>query len=175
LIARHKLKQPPQLSNLRTLCASLTSTSPTHLIFTTREPLPSPFNQNVLGIGLFDKDTAIRLLGNVLKEAPRGTATEEDLENLVEAVGGHARSLVLIAREAGAAGVRQATENLLPVLQAIEKKHPGDRENSLLASAELSLRRLPAEIRQLIHPLSVFHGGGGGMAIAIALKLETMA
>ena len=90
----------------------------------------------------------------------------------MDAVGGHARSLVLIAREVGAAGVRHATQNLLPVLQAIEAKHPGERENSLLASAELSLRRLPAEIRQLIRPLGVFQGGGGMGAIGLALQLE---
>ena len=86
--------------------------------------------------------------------------SEENLVQLVEAVGGHARSLVLIAWEVGASGVRQATENLLPVMRAIEAKHP-ERENSLLASAELSLRRLPAKIRQLIRSLSVFQGGGG--------------
>jgi tetratricopeptide (TPR) repeat protein len=80
--------------------------------------------------------------------------------------------LVLIAREVGAEGVRHATENLVPVLRAIEAKNPGSRENSLLASAELSLRRLPPEIRQAIRPLSVFQGGGGIPAVAFALKLN---
>jgi len=56
-------------------------------------------------------------------------------------------------------------------LQAIEAKHPGDRENSLLASAELSLRRLPAEMRRAIRPLSVFQGGGALGAIQSALQL----
>ena len=93
-----------------------------------------------------------------MPEAPKSDATEDDLRNLVDAVGGHARSLVLIAREVGAAGVGHATENLREVLQAIEAKHPGERENSVLASAELSLRRLPAEMQQLVRPLSVFHG-----------------
>jgi len=154
------------------LCAALGKAGQTRLIFTSREALPDPFDGNVLRIGRLDPDTAIRLLGNLLPNMPESDESEQDLQNLVDAVGGHARSLVLIAREVGAAGVRHATENLLPVLQAIEAKHPGDRENSLLASAELSLRRLPAEIRQLIRPLSVFQGGGGFSAIGVALQLD---
>jgi tetratricopeptide (TPR) repeat protein len=154
------------------LCEKLAKTGETRVIFTTREPLPAPFVDNELRIGRLDRDTAIRLLGSLLPNAPKSDETEEDLRNLVEAVGGHARSLVLIAREVGAAGVRHATENLVPVLRAIEAKNPGDRENSLLASAELSLRRLPPEIRQSIRPLSVFQGGGGIPAIFLALKLD---
>jgi tetratricopeptide (TPR) repeat protein len=154
------------------LCERFERVGGTRVIFTSREALPAPFAGNVLRIGRLDRDTAIRLLGNMLPEAPESGATERDLENLVEAVGGHARSLVLIAREVGVSGVRRATGNLLEVMQAIEAKHPGERENSLLASAELSLRRLPAEIRQLIRPLSVFHGGGGLPAIGLALKID---
>jgi tetratricopeptide (TPR) repeat protein len=58
------------------------------------------------------------------------------------------------------------------VLRAIETKYPGQRENSLLASAELSLRRLPDWIRERIRGLSVFQGGGGRPAIGMALSLE---
>ena len=155
------------------LCAKLAGTGDTRVIFTTREALPEPFAGNELRIGRLDRDTAIRLLGNLLPNAPKSEQTEEELRNLVDAVGGHARSLVLIAREVGAAGVRHATENLVPVLRAIEAKNPGSRENSLLASAELSLRRLPPEIRQAIRPLSVFQGGGGAPAIGVALKLDS--
>ncbi len=148
------------------LCERLGKTGGTRMVFTSREALPEPFEKNVLRIGRLDRDTAIRVLSNLLPEAPKSGATEEDLRNLVDAVGGHARSLVLIAREVGAAGVRHATENLREVLQAIDAKHPGERENSVLASAELSLRRLPAEMRQSIGPLSVFHGGGSLVAIS---------
>lgn len=129
------------------LCERLAKVGGTRIVFTSREALPAPFDKNVLRIGRLDRDTAIRVLSNLLPEAPKSGATEEDLKNLVDAVGGHARSLVLITREVGAAGVRHATENLREVVQAIEAKHPGERENSVLASAELSLRRLPAEMR----------------------------
>jgi tetratricopeptide (TPR) repeat protein len=154
------------------LCKKLMESGQTRVIFATREPLPAPFDGNELRMGRLDRDTAIRLLGNLLPNAPKSDETEEDLRDLVDKVGGHARSLVLIAREVGAAGVRHATENLVPVLRAIEAKNPGSRENSLLASAELSLRRLPPEIRQAIRPLSVFLGGGGIVAIALVLKLD---
>jgi tetratricopeptide (TPR) repeat protein len=166
------LADPASLDVILDLCAALGKAGQTRLIFTSREALPAPFADNALRIGRLDRDTAIRLLGNLLPNAPKSDESEEDLQNLVDAVGGHARSLVLIAREVGAAGVRHATQNLRDVLQAIEAKHPGDRENSLLASAELSLRRLPAEVRQLIRPLSVFQGGSGLPAIGLALKLN---
>ena len=45
-------------------------------------------------------------------------------------------------------------------MAALEKKYPGQRERSLLASVELSLRRLPAETRTKIRGLGVFQGGG---------------
>jgi tetratricopeptide (TPR) repeat protein len=159
-------------AEILTLCGALGKAGPTRLIFTSREALPAPFSDHVLRIGRLDHDSAIRLVGNLLPGAPESGATERDLEDLVDAVGCHARSLVLIAREVGAAGVRRAIENLEPVMRAIEAKHPGERENSLLASAELSLRRLPPEIRQSIRPLSVFHGGGSLTAISLALHLD---
>ncbi len=154
------------------LCERLGKAGGTRLVFTSREALPAPFEENVLRIGRLDRNTAIRVLSGLLPEAPKSDATEDDLRNLVDAVGGHARSLVLIAREVGAAGVGHATENLREVLQAIEAKHPGERENSVLASAELSLRRLPAEMQQLVRPLSVFHGGGSLTTIMLALRLK---
>jgi tetratricopeptide (TPR) repeat protein len=152
------------------LCERLGKAGGTRLVYTSREALPSPFEQHRLQIGRLDPETAKRVLRSVLSKAPAG-ANEEDLSNLVAALGGHARSLVLIAREVGAAGVRHATENLRKVLEAIEAKHPGERENSVLASAELSLRRLPAELRRLLGPLSVFHGGGSLGGIGLALEL----
>jgi isopentenyl phosphate kinase len=42
----------------------------------------------------------------------------------------------------------------------LEAENPGDRENSLYASVELSLRRLPDEVRERVQRLAVVHGGG---------------
>ena len=162
----------PDVNGILDLCHRLGEVRETRLIFTSREALPAPFDANTLGMGRLDKDTAIRLLGNLLPQAPKKGATQADLENLVDAVGGHARSLVLIAREVGEAGVREAAANLRPVFEALERKYPGQRENSLLASAELSLRRLPEEMRKRIRLLSVFQGGGGLAAISFALGID---
>ena len=94
------------------LCERLGKAGGTRLIFTSREALPAPFDKNVL---------ADRPAGPGYRDPPPGQPVARRAEvgrdrgrsrNLVEAVGGHARSLVLIAREVGAAGVRHATENL---------------------------------------------------------------
>lgn len=45
------------------------------------------------------------------------------------------------------------------IMAELHKKYPGDRQNSLYASVELSLRRLPQEMREQIKALAVFHGG----------------
>ena len=160
------------LAEILALCKKLGGAGDSRLIFTTREALPVPFDRNVVEIRRLDRQTAIRLVANVLERPPAAEETEEDLAELVDAVCGHARSLVLIAREVGEAGVRHAVKNLREVLRSIESNHPGERENSLLASAELSLRRLAPEVRELIRPLAVFRGGGLFGAIRIALKID---
>jgi tetratricopeptide (TPR) repeat protein len=161
------------LAEVLALCRRLGEQGDTLLIFTSREALPAPFDRNEIRIGRLDRASAITLLGKLRpKDAPESRDTQEDLERLVDAVGCHPRSLVLIAREAGVAGVRHAAENLGPIMRAMEAKHPHCRENSLLASAELSLRRLPEEVRTRIRRLAVFHGGGSFPAIASALEFQ---
>jgi len=86
-------------------------------------------------------------------------STPAEITALVEAVNCHARALVLLAREVAQRGVRATTENLRSLMAELERKHPGDRENSLYASVELSLRRLSPESRQRIKVLGVCHGG----------------
>jgi len=41
----------------------------------------------------------------------------------------------------------------------LHEQYPDDRERSLYASVELSLRRLPEDVRQSVNMLAVFHGG----------------
>jgi tetratricopeptide (TPR) repeat protein len=174
------LFEPEVLKGILDGCRRLAEIGRTRLIFTSREALPEPFSGNVLTIGRLDKWEAIRLVGEVLGKGnlmPHAADTgrsEAEVEALVEAVGCHARSLVLLAREVAASGVRRATERIRELMTKLEAEHPGDREQSLLASAELSLRRLPAETRRRIRPLSVFHGGASvsGISLALQLKLE---
>jgi hypothetical protein len=52
----------------------------------------------------------------------------------------------------------------------LHKKHPDDRENSLYASVELSLRRLPQEMREQVKALTVFHGGANLLVLAMMLE-----
>jgi tetratricopeptide (TPR) repeat protein len=170
--------EPETLQAILGLCARLVATGHTRLIFTSREALPEPFSSNVLKIGRLDKWEAIKLVGQVLGKGNlmphSGDAgeSEAEVEALVEAVGCHARSLVLLAREVVASGVRHATEKIRELMGRLEAKHPGDRERSLLASVELSLRRLPAETRRKIRPLSVFHGGASLIGICMVLKIK---
>jgi tetratricopeptide (TPR) repeat protein len=166
------------LKEILDLCRRLAETGRTRLIFTSREAIPEPFSGNVLKIGRLDKWEAIRLVGEVLGKgdlmphAADAGESEAEVEALVEAVGCHARSLVLLAREVAASGVRHATERIRDLMAKLETEHPGDRERSLLASAELSLGRLPAQTRRRIRPLSVFHGGASLFGICLALKLQ---
>ena len=77
----------------------------------------------------------------------------------MEAVNRHPRALVLLAREVARRGVRATTETLRELMAALHARHPDDREQSLFASVELSLRRLAPEVRAQLQPLAVFHGG----------------
>jgi tetratricopeptide (TPR) repeat protein len=164
------LFEPETLAGILELCGQLKGAG-ARLIFTSRERLPEPFSRNVLRIGRLEKWEAIRLVGQVLQRPPDGGESEAELEALVDAVGCHARSLVLLAREVGVSGVRSATARVRELMVSMEAKHPGDRERSLLASVELSLRRLPLETRRKIRPLSVFQGGGSLFGICPVLKL----
>ncbi|MBZ5618687.1 MAG: tetratricopeptide repeat protein [Acidobacteriia bacterium] len=156
---------------IMTLCQTLAKIGQTRLIFTSREALPEPFSRNVVRIGRLDRPDAIRLVSGVC-HSPSDVESEQEIEDLVDAVGCHARALVLLAGEVGASGVRGATDRIHELMASLEAKHPGERERSLFASVELSLHRLPAETRRKIRPLGVFQGGGSLGAIALALKLE---
>jgi len=145
----------------------LAADSRTRLVFTTREPLPAPFDARgrERELGALAPDDAVKLVGEVMKQngwtPPSDDAgtTPEEITALVEAVHCHARGLVLLAGEVARGGVKAATGNLRKLMADLERKHPGDRENSLYASVELSLRRLPAESREHVWALAVCHGG----------------
>ncbi|HWS86335.1 MAG TPA: tetratricopeptide repeat protein [Pyrinomonadaceae bacterium] len=167
----HTGQQPPgaaPLPELFGLCRRLLDASPsTRIIFTTREPLPAPFDRrgNEIALGALAREDAVALVGEVLKQeglTPKADdpgGDPKEITDLVEAVDRHARALVLLARELARGGVRATTDNLRRLMADLDRKHPGDRENSLYASLELSLRRLPPATREQLKPLAVFHGG----------------
>ncbi|NJL28844.1 MAG: tetratricopeptide repeat protein [Thermoanaerobaculia bacterium] len=169
--------EPEVLEAILDLCRRLVWAGETRVVFTSREALPEPFASNVVEISRLGKREAIELVGKVLGEgrlmplAADPGESEEEIESLVEAVGCHARSLVLLANEVAASGVRWTTERMGELMAALAAKHPDDRERSLFASVELSLRRLPEATRRRLPRLAVFRGGGHLACIAVVLGL----
>jgi tetratricopeptide (TPR) repeat protein len=173
---------PDLLAEILELCRKLVETGETRLVFTSRSPLPAPFDdrRRALDVGRLSPSEALELVGNVLGEGGRipGTRTDlesrEKVEELVAVLGGHARSLVLIARELrGGQPLGETTEGVRRIMARLEKQHPGEREQSLFASVELSLRKLPPDLRAKLPPLGVFHGGGNVVSIGRVLELGT--
>lgn len=179
---------PPEaapIGELFELCQALLNADPaTRLIFTSREPLPEPFanRQYERVLGALSRDDAIELVSSVMAQndlTPEPTdpgKTPEEIIDLVEAVNRHARALVLLVQEISQRGVKATTESLHNLMAELHKRYEDDqekdRETSLYASMELSLRRLPAEMQEQIKPLAVFHGGFNIAILGIILKAE---
>ena len=145
------------IGELLQLCQDLLAAHPaTRLLFTSREALPAPFNdrQRDLSLGTLDRNEAIDLVSQVLAQAglspyPNDAGqTPQEINDLVDAVDCHPRALVLLAQEVSRQGVRATTKHLHQLMAKLNREHPDDRENSLYASVELSLRRLlPNSVR----------------------------
>src|SRR5262249_42684683 len=129
------------------LCQSLIQAyGQTRLLFTTREPLPEPFNHRhrEITLGALSREDAIELVGEVMRQEGLTPKQEEaakapqEIIDLAEAVNRHARALTLMAREISRSGVRATTGDLRQLMAELHAKHPDDRENSLYASVELS-------------------------------------
>ena len=169
------------VEELLDLCRKLLETSPTtRLVFTTRESLPAPFDnrRRERALGALAREDAVRLVGEVMKREGLEPETDDaggdprEVVELVEAVGRHARALVLLASEVARQGVRATTENLRRLMEGLHERFPGDRENSLYASLELSLRRLPPESRERVKALAAFHGGAHIVVLGQVLGAE---
>lgn len=140
----------------------------TRLLFTTRERLPEPFDRGdrELPLGALSEYDAVRLVAQVMRtEVSLPTTNHEDLleqfRSLVESANYHARALTLLARDIARhrGGLQGLSTDLRSLMAELERRHPGNRENSLFASVELSLRRLPPAMREMVDALAVFHGG----------------
>jgi len=149
------------------LCGHLLKSSKTRIIFTSREPLPPPYDKigQTCILGRLSITDAIQLVHEAMKEAqlmpkemPDGSP-DPDVERLVESVNSHARSLVLLAPHIEKLGVDQTGDVLGQLMAELHEKYPDDRERSLYASVELSLRRLPEDIRRVVDILAVFNDG----------------
>lgn len=173
------------LAAILEVCTRLCELAPrTRLVFTSREPLPAdlPFGHrdHLIEVGRLSRDEGMELVSRVLAQKEGGQVNaealraeqEEDIAVLVTTVNAHARSLVLLTPELATRGLRATTEDVAAIMADLERRYPGERERSLFASVELSLRRLPQEVRGVIAPLGVAQGGGCLATLCIMLEVD---
>jgi tetratricopeptide (TPR) repeat protein len=169
-----------ELLEILALAERLLRAGETRLVFTSREDLPAPFDAGPQRWELhrLGKGDAVALIERSLAAgessgAPGAEAGEaalearrEEIEALVAAVQGHARTLALLAPELRRRGVTATQAALVELMQQMQQQvaqlpadDPRRREQSLYASVELSLRRLSSTNRERVRMLGVFHGG----------------
>ena len=161
------------------LCARLNAMGDTRLVFTSRESLPAPFDAPRCRRELhqLDREDAVKLVERVLNREAAGAgaaaeAAREAIEQLVDAVHGHARTLALLAPALRSRGVEATRLSLIELMAEMERKFPGSREKSVYASVELSLRRMSPANRDKAGVLGVFHGGVNVVTLRLMMKWE---
>ncbi len=168
-----------ELKAILALCERLLKVGDTRLVFTSREPLPAPFDaeRNRRELHRLDREDAVKLVERVLNaaggEAGETTdARQEQIDQLVDAVHGHARSLALLAPALRSRGVEATCESLVELMAEMEKRFPGSREQSVFASVELSLQRLSEANRDRVRVLGVFRGGVSLVVLRAMMQWE---
>jgi len=155
-------KAAEELKAILTLCERLLKAGDTRVIFTSRETLPAPFDaeRNEREIYQLNYDDAVKLVELVLN-APGGSSdiAREEIEELIDAINCHARTLSLLAPALRGYGVAATRESLVELMAEMEKNFPGSREKSVFASVELSLQRMSEKNRVRARVLAVFQGG----------------
>lgn len=135
----------------------------------------------VVKVGGLSTREGVALVGEVCRiqgVLPEGVLPEADtkvlepLTELVEAVQGHARSLVLLPPLLRERGVEAVSRDLHALMAELERRHPGERERSLYASVRLSLDRLPRRWRERLPRLGVLRGGVFDQMVRRLLELE---
>jgi tetratricopeptide (TPR) repeat protein len=169
-----------ELQEILALAERLLRAGETRLVFTSREALPAPFDAQPQRWELrqLSKADAVALIERSLAAGESSAATgaeagasalearREEIEALVDAVQGHARTLALLVPELRRRGVAATQADLVELMEKMQGQvaqlptdDPRRREQSLFASVELSLRRLSAANREGVRVLGVFHGG----------------
>jgi hypothetical protein len=164
-----------ELAAILALCERLVAVGETRLVFTSREALPAPFDaeRQRRELSRLGREDAVKLVERVVNaeggvERSGGSkgsqarlldAQQEAIEQLVDTVHGHARTLALLAPALRDRGVEATRESLVELMAEMEERFPGSREQSVFASVELSLRRMSAENRERARVLGVFYGG----------------
>ena len=146
------------------LCTRLLMAGETRIVFTSREALPAPFDRpdNRRELTRLAPVDAVQFVERVLNLEGAGTdadAAREEIEALVEAVHGHARTLALIAPSLRALGPARTRVALVDLMAQMERDFPGSREQSVYAGVALSVQRLAPVNQERVRVLGVFHGG----------------
>lgn len=168
-----------ELTAILVLCEQLLKVGDTRLIFTSREALPAPFaaERQRKELHQLDREDAVKLVERVLNAAggDSGTSSDtarEEIEQLVDAVHCHARTLALLAPALRSRGVATTRTSLVELMAEMEKNYPGSREHSLFASIELSLQRMSKENQERARVLGVFHGGVHPEVLRVMMQWE---
>jgi tetratricopeptide (TPR) repeat protein len=168
-----------ELQAILALCARLLKVGETRLVFTSREALPAPFDaaRHRCELHRLEREDAVKLVERALNAADGdgggvSDAAREEIEALVEAVHGHARTLALLAPELRSRGVEATRVALVELMATMEQQFPGSREHSLFASVELSLRRMSPANRERARVLGVFHGGVNLAVLHLMMQCE---
>jgi tetratricopeptide (TPR) repeat protein len=170
-----------ELDAILKLCARLDAKGETRLVFTSREALPAPFDAQRHRRELYqlDREDAVKLVERALNEESTGEdagatlrAAREAIEQLVDAVHCHARTLALLAPSLRSRGVEATRASLVELMAEMERKFPGSREQSVFASVELSLRRMSPAGRDKARVLGVFHGGVDLDVLRVVMQCE---
>ncbi|MFO0758973.1 MAG: CHAT domain-containing protein [Byssovorax sp.] len=169
----------PETVELLKMIRELSEVGETRVILTSREVPPDPLGGRVFGLPSLGRREGLELLAGVLKAKgiepyKEGDKERDAVEDLVDAVGGHARSLVLLGELVAEKGAKVVAEDMKGMMVELEKRYPDKREQSLIASVRMSLKKLPEGMREKIRGLAVFQGAAnvGVMAYVLQMKPE---
>ncbi|MFN9956333.1 MAG: hypothetical protein ACK55I_24815, partial [bacterium] len=155
-----------ELEEILRLAVRLLRAGETRIVFTSREALPAPFEatRQLRELYTLERRDAVAIIERVLTAGDGATeggqmlvAQREAIEELASAVQCHARTLALLGPELRRRGVAATQEALVELMEEMEKLFPKNREKSLYASVELSLRRLSPINQDRVQALGVFH------------------
>jgi tetratricopeptide (TPR) repeat protein len=167
-----------KLTAILALCERLLKVGETRLVFTSREALPAPFDAEPHRRELhqLDREDAVKLVERVLNaaggDAGMSDAAREEIEQLVDAVHCHARTLALLAPALRERGFEATRTSLVELMAEMDRKFPGSREKSVFASVELSLQRMSEANRERARVLGGFHGGVDLDVLAMMMQWE---
>jgi tetratricopeptide (TPR) repeat protein len=154
-----------ELDSILAVCVRLNAKGETRLVFTSREVLPAPFDaeRHRCELRQLDREDAVKLVeGALSQERGAGAAAgtdRESIEQLVDAVSCHARTLALLGPALRSRGAQATRTSLVELMAEMDRTFPGSREKSVFASVELSLRRMSPANNEKARVLGVFHGG----------------